>query len=154
MIRVWLWDTSSNKDIFINKLLVEEGYAERMEEPYQSKVKSLYIVKFSHTLLKNSENIIQKWLLLENKVLYGIYYVDTYLFLTLVFLLAPPHAGTAGTTECRHTGHGQYADTDQYQQQATGKPHCCRGLFKTQRTVEHCGPAEYLLPEDRLLSVW
>ena len=72
MIRVWLWNTSSNKDIFINKLLVEEGYAERMEEPYQSKVKSLYIVKFSHTLLKNSEKIIQKWLLLEKSALWNL----------------------------------------------------------------------------------
>ena len=38
MIRVQLWDMSSDEGIFINKLLVEEGYAERMEEPYQSKV--------------------------------------------------------------------------------------------------------------------
>ena len=43
MIRVRLWDTSTDKDIFINKLLVEEGYAERMEEPYQSKVRRLYM---------------------------------------------------------------------------------------------------------------
>ena len=39
MLRVRLWDTIGDKDIFINKLLVEEGYAERMEEPYQSKVR-------------------------------------------------------------------------------------------------------------------
>ena len=71
-----------------------------MEEPYQSKVRSLYIAKFSHTLLKNSEKVMPKWLLLETKVLYRIYYVGTYLFLTLMFFLAPPHAGTAGTTEC------------------------------------------------------
>jgi len=38
VLRVRLWDTSTEKDIFINKLLVGEGYAERMEEPFQSKV--------------------------------------------------------------------------------------------------------------------
>jgi len=38
VLRVRLWDTSTEKDIFINKLLVDEGYAERMEEPFQSKV--------------------------------------------------------------------------------------------------------------------
>ena len=50
VIRVRLWDTSSDKDIFINKLLVEEGYAEKMEEPYQSKVKNLYT---SHIIIQN-----------------------------------------------------------------------------------------------------
>ena len=38
MLRVRLWDTSTDKDIFINKLLVDKGYAERMEKPFQSKV--------------------------------------------------------------------------------------------------------------------
>ena len=52
MIRVRLWDTSTDKDIFINKLLVEEGYAERMEEPYQSKVRRLYMNQ-GNTLIEN-----------------------------------------------------------------------------------------------------
>ena len=38
VLRVELWNTNTEIDILINKVLVDEGYAVRCEEPYQSKV--------------------------------------------------------------------------------------------------------------------
>ena len=55
VLRVRLWDTSTEKDIFINKLLVDEGYAGRTF-PIKGLISS-YVITFSflYTLLASSQ---------------------------------------------------------------------------------------------------
>ena len=38
MLRVDLYDTNTEYDILVNEVLIEEGFAVKCEEPYQSKV--------------------------------------------------------------------------------------------------------------------
>ena len=43
ILRVDLYDTNTECDILINDVLIDEGYAVKCEEPYQSKVTLRYL---------------------------------------------------------------------------------------------------------------
>ena len=40
ILRVDLYDTNTEYDILINEVLIDEGFAVKCEEPYQSKVRT------------------------------------------------------------------------------------------------------------------
>ena len=45
ILRVELWDTNTEQDILMNKVLIDEGFAVHCEEHYQSKVKLCSMLK-------------------------------------------------------------------------------------------------------------
>ena len=47
VLRVELWDTNSPKDVLVNKLLVDKGYALKCDEPYMSTVRVVSIWWFT-----------------------------------------------------------------------------------------------------------
>ena len=57
-LRVDLYDTTSQEDIFINEVLVKEGHAVHCEEPYPSKVSLAVILAY---LVSNCRSCIGSW---------------------------------------------------------------------------------------------
>ncbi len=64
-LRVNLYDTTSQEDIFINEVLVKEGHAVHCEEPYPSKVSLAIYMQLLAVILaylvSNCRSCISSW---------------------------------------------------------------------------------------------
>ena len=64
-LRVDLYDTTSQEDIFINEVLVKEGHAVHCEEPYPSKVSLAIYMQLLAVILaylvSNCRSCISSW---------------------------------------------------------------------------------------------